>query len=108
MESVVFSIPPQYVIQLLIAVLLPALVGLVTTRLTHPGAKAGILALLSVISAGLTELGGALATDTPFDVGVWIVGAVGTVVAAISIHYGLMKPTGAADAVADSGVTPKG
>lgn len=93
--AITFSLPPEILIQMIVAAILPALVGLVTNRFTPSGLKAGLLALLALLTSGLTELGSALATGADYDIGMWLITAVGSLVMAIALHYGLLKPTGA-------------
>ena len=59
--DITFSITGVQLLQFAVAVLLPLLVGLVTTRVTKSGAKAVLLLALSVITSLLTEL---LAAET--------------------------------------------
>lgn len=79
-------------LSLLATVLLPMITALVTNRLAHPGLKAGILALLALVTgvvndllvaggSGSFNLSDALATSL-----IVFLGAVG-------LHYGLLKPT---------------
>ncbi|MGW4270885.1 hypothetical protein ACWEGQ_00610 [Streptomyces seoulensis] len=81
-----------YWLGLAISVVLPVLVGLVTTRVTHPGVKAVILLFLTAVNGFLVEL----ADPHPdgYRVGsaliLWGV-SFGTGVLA---HFGLWKPTG--------------
>ena len=49
--TVAFTLDPAAVVQLLIAFVLPVLVGLVTTRVTSPAAKAWMLAGLSLVTS---------------------------------------------------------
>ncbi len=55
--TVAFTFDPATVVQLLIAFILPILVGLVTTRVTSPAVKAWLLAGLSLVTSLLVELG---------------------------------------------------
>lgn len=89
-----FTINTAQVIGLLAGVILPVLVGLVTTRVTHGGVKAGLLAVLSVATNIFTELGESLINETTYDLGTALVAGLGTFVIAVSTHYGLLKPTG--------------
>ena len=98
-----FTIPPQAAIQLAVAVLLPLLVGLITNKMTASGLKAGLLALLAVVSSGLTELGAALLAGQPFDLGMWALTAVGSLATAIAMHYGIWKPSGASERLLNLG-----
>src|SRR5690606_31090493 len=72
---VAFTLDPLAVVQLCIAVVLPVLVGLVTTRVTSSGAKATLLAGLSLLSSLLVELARALTDGVTYDLGVALVAA---------------------------------
>lgn len=93
---------------LLATVLLPMLVALVTQRVAHPGLKAGILALLTLVTTLVNEL---LANDGQgtFDVGSWLATSLAVFLGAVGMHYGLLKPvevTGSTGAIAKA--TPAG
>lgn len=104
---IVFDIPLVTVLQLVLGVVLPVLVGLLTTTLTSPGTKAVLLAALAVVSSLLTELIGALQTDSVYNLGLALLTGLGTFIVAVATHYGLLKPTGVSDAAQKSLVTPK-
>ena len=94
------SLDAAYWLGLAISVVLPVLVGLVTTRVTHAGTKAVLLLALTAVTGFLTEL---QAGGPGFDAGtaavLWLV-SFGTGVLA---HFGLWKPTGVATAAQDIG-----
>lgn len=92
-----FTIPPALVIGLSVSVILPLLVGLVTKTVTHAGAKAALLALLSAATGLLTEVGGALSTGQTYDLGVGLITALTVFLVGVGLHYGLYKPTGLSD-----------
>lgn len=94
---IVFAIDTAQVIGLFAGVILPVLVGLVTTRVTHGGVKAGLLAVLSVATNVLTELGDSLVNGTVYDLGAALVAGLGTFIVAVALHYGLFKPTGVSE-----------
>lgn len=100
---IVFDIPLIAVLQLMLGVGLPVLVGLVTTKVTRPGTKAILLALLSVVSSLLTEVISALLNTTEYNLGLALVLGLGTFVVAVSTHYGLLKPTGISEAAQRTG-----
>lgn len=91
---ITFDIPLVNVLMLLAGVVLPVLVGLVTTKTTSPGAKAVLLAVLAVLTSVLTELIAALQSGTPYNLGLALLLGLGTFIVAVSTHYGLLKPTG--------------
>lgn len=103
--AVAFTFDPATVVQLLIAFVLPVLVGLVTTRVTSPAVKAWLLAGLSLITSLLVELARALASGTTYDLGVALLAALPAFVVSVASHYGLWKPTGVADKAQAIGVT---
>ncbi|MHA7145428.1 hypothetical protein ACX80U_11995 [Arthrobacter sp. TmT3-37] len=99
---IVFDVPIWQVLGLLSGTILPLLVGLVTTRVTHSGAKATLLAGLSVLINLATELGSALQEGETYNLGLALVLALGTFLIAVGIHYGLWKPTGVTDQAQDN------
>lgn len=98
MNEVTFTLDGAQILQLVITVLLPVLVGLVTTRVTSPRVKAFLLAALSVVSSLLTEIMTAVETGTGYDLGRGLITALGTFIAAVGLHYGLYKPVGVSQA----------
>jgi hypothetical protein len=106
--NIVFTTDPGLVIQLLVSTVLPLLVGLVTTRVTHGGVKAVLLAGLALLTSLLTELGVAFAAGETYDWGRGLLLALPTFLIAVGMHYGLWKPVGAATAAQRTLVTPKG
>ncbi|MER6844863.1 hypothetical protein [Streptomyces platensis] len=94
------TLDDAYWLGLAISVVLPVLVGLVTTRVTHPGTKAVLLLALTALTGFLVELSQA---DDTYRVGsaliLWGV-SFGTGVLA---HFGLWKPTGIAGKAQDVG-----
>lgn len=101
-----WTLPLPVLIQGLIAVVLPVLVGLVTTRDTTAHRRALLLLALSIISAGLTDLLSSLTADRAFDLGLWLFGALLTFVGGTAAHFGFWKPTGIAEAAQNIG-TPR-
>jgi hypothetical protein len=88
-----------YWISLVISVVLPVLVGVVTTRVTASGIKAVLLLALSAATGFLTELAGPHPAGYRVGTAVilWLV-SFGTGVLA---HFGLWKPTGLTAALSD-------
>ncbi len=101
--AVAFTLDAAAVVQLLVAFVLPVLVGLVTTRATSAGLKAWLLAALSLVSSLLVELGRTIAAGGVFDVGVALLLALPAFVVSVASHYGLWKPTGVSLAAQDVG-----
>ena len=108
MSAVAFTLDPLAVVQLVIAFVLPVLVGLVTTRVTASGAKAWLLAGLSLVTSLLVELARALTDERVYDLGVALLAALPAFVVSVAAHYGLWKPTGASQVAQDHVITPKG
>lgn len=105
--SIAFTLDPLAVVQLIIAFILPVLVGLVTTRVTSPAVKAWLLAALTLLTSLLTELARALTSGVVYDIGAALMLALPTFVVSVSTYYGLWKPTGVAGAAQDVVVTPR-
>lgn len=104
MDNITFTYDPALVLQAVITVILPVIVGLVTKKITNSGAKAILLALLAVISSLLTEILNATQTGTDYDLGRGLITALMTFVGAVAIHYGLLKPTGVAEKAQEVGM----
>ncbi|MGW1468541.1 hypothetical protein ACWCPT_29865 [Streptomyces sp. NPDC002308] len=94
------SLDTAYWLGLLISVVLPVLVGLVTTRVTNSGTKAVLLLALTAANGFLAELSNG---GNDYQVGsaivLWAV-SFGTGVLA---HFGLWKPTGISGAAQNVG-----
>lgn len=98
---IVFSLDPATVVQLLLTVFMPIAVGLVTTRTTSGAIKAWLLAGLTLVTSLLTELGSALASNVPYDLGVALLVAIPAFAISVATYYGLWKPTGVGGAAQD-------
>lgn len=91
-----------YWIGLVVSVVLPVLVGLVTTRITHAGAKAVLLLALSTLNGLLVEY----ANPGPgYDLGTATVLALVSFATGVLAHFGLWKPSGVAGKAQDTLVT---
>jgi uncharacterized membrane protein (UPF0136 family) len=91
---------------LLVAIVLPILVGLVTTKETSPARKAIFLALLALVAGVLSQLLAAIQAGLPYDLFAGLVQGVATFLIAVAVYFGLWKPTGvttAAQAVGAAG-----
>ncbi|MEU8525242.1 hypothetical protein AB0C77_06510 [Streptomyces sp. NPDC048629] len=91
-----------YWLGLLISVVLPVLVGLVTTRVTHAGTKAVLLLALSTANGFLIELSN---PGPGWDAGTAAVLALVSFGTAVLAHFGLWKPVGVAGKAQDSLIT---
>ncbi len=100
--TVAFTLDPAAVVQLLIAGVLPVLVGLVTTRMTSGAAKAWLLAALSLLTSLLVELVRVITAGGVYDVGIALLTALPAFVVSVATHYGLWRPTGVTDAAQTS------
>ena len=89
---------------LLISVVLPVLVGLVTTRVTHASTKAVLLLALTAANGFLVEL----ANPGPgWDAGTAVVLAVVSFATAVLSHFGLWKPVGVSGRAQDTLITAR-
>lgn len=104
--DITFTLDPALVIGLLVSTVLPLLVGLVTTRVTHGGTKAILLAALSLVTSLLTELGVAVSNGVTYDLGQGLLLAIPTFLIAVGMHYGLWKPVGASTAAQKALIKP--
>ncbi|MDY7542588.1 MULTISPECIES: hypothetical protein [unclassified Cryobacterium] len=100
-----FAFNLSLLLWLLIAVILPILVGLVTTKETSPGRKAIYLAGLALVAGLLAQLLAAIQAGTTYDLFTGLVQGLGTFLIAVALHFGLWKPTGIADAAQTLGTT---
>jgi len=79
---------------MLVATVLPLLVGLVTKVVTSPGKKAVLLALLSAVTGLGSEVLNALTTGTSFNLFLGLILFITSFLIAVGLHYGFWKPTG--------------
>lgn len=103
---ITFNADWPLILGLIVSTVLPLLVGLVTTRVTHGGVKAGLLAIFASLTGILTELASALTSGTAYDLGTALVLMLGSFLVAVGLHYGIYKPTGASTAAQKVGNTP--
>lgn len=101
----VFTLDPALVIQLVLAVILPILVGLVTTRITSGAKKAWLLAGLSLVTSVVTQIGVAVANNSVFDLGLALLATIPAFAISVATYYGLWKPTGVGVAAQDVDAT---
>lgn len=93
------NLDQAYWLGLLVSVLLPVLVGLVTTRVTHAGVKAVLLLALSGADGFLVEYA---AGGPGYDVGTAAVLALVAFATGVLAHFGLWKPVGVAGRAQDT------
>jgi hypothetical protein len=94
-----------YWLGLAISVVLPVLVGLVTTRVTSAGAKAVLLLFLTAANGFLVELAGP--HPDGYSVGTAVVLWGVSFGCGVLSHFGLWKPTGLSGKAQDSLVTSR-
>lgn len=91
-----------YWLGLLVSVVLPVLVGLVTTRVTSAGTKAVLLLALSTVNGLVVEI----ANPGPgFDLGTAAILALVAFGTGVLAHFGLWKPAGVSGKAQDSLIT---
>jgi len=92
----------------IVSILLPLLVGIVTTRVTSSGIRAILLAALSLVTSVVTEWIAAVQNDHPFNLYAALVTWGGVFVIAVATHFGVWKPTGVSATLIDKvGATAK-
>ncbi len=94
------NLPAAYWLGLLTSVVLPVLVGLVTTRVTSAGLKAVLLLALSTASGFVVEFAGP--HDAGYSVGTAAVLALVSFGTGVLAHFGFWKPVGVAGRAQDS------
>lgn len=90
-----------YWIGLIISVVLPVLVGLVTTRVTNASVKAVLLLALTAATGFLTEYAGP--HPDGYSVGSAVILWVVSFATGVLSHFGLWKPTGLSRKAQDFG-----
>jgi hypothetical protein len=93
------NLDQAYWLGLLVSVILPVLVGLVTTRVTRAGVKAVLLLALSGVNGFVVEH---VAGGPGYDVGTAAVLALVAFATGVLAHFGLWKPTGVSGKAQDS------
>ena len=106
--AIEFNLPPALIIGLLVSTVLPILTGLVTTRVTHSGVRAAILAALAAVTGLGTELLASINAGTTYDLGNGLILALTSFLVAVAMHFGLWKPTTVAEKAQNVLVTSKG
>lgn len=86
------NLPAAYWLGLLTSLVLPVLVGLVTTRVTNAGLKAVLLLALSTANGFVVEYAGP--HDAGYSVGTAAVLALVSFGTGVLLHFGLLKPVG--------------
>lgn len=99
------TLDTAYWLGLAVSFVLPLLVGLVTTHVTHPGLKAVILLFLTAANGFLVELGNA---GDDYNLSSALILWAVSFVTSVAAHFGLWKPTGAAAKAQAVGVKSNG
>lgn len=86
------NLDSAYWLGLVVSVVLPVLVGLVTTRVTSAGVKSVLLLALSTVNGFLVEYMGP--HDAGYSVSTAAVLALVSFATGVLAHFGLWKPTG--------------
>jgi protein-S-isoprenylcysteine O-methyltransferase Ste14 len=86
---IAFDMDLVAVIQFVLAVVLPLVVGIVTTRAQSPAFKAVTLAFLALLTSLGTELAQTLAEGGTYDLGEALLRLGGTFVVAVAMHFGV-------------------
>lgn len=94
------TLDSAYWLGLAISVVLPVLVGLVTTRVVHAGVKAVLLLALTSANGFLVEL--AAPHPSGYDLGTAIVLTLVSFGTAVLTHFGFWKPVGVAAKAQDA------
>jgi uncharacterized membrane protein YjjB (DUF3815 family) len=94
------NLDKAYWLGLLVSVVLPVLVGLVTTRVTNAGIKAVLLLALSTATGFVTEYAGP--HDAGYSVGTAAVLALVSFATGVLSHFGFWKPVGVSGRAQDS------
>lgn len=103
----VLTLDVPQLLNLLIAVIFPVLVGLVTTKVTSSTLKAVLLATISLASGLVSALLAAVLAGVPFDVISAILTGLAAWIIAIATHLGFWKPSGVTEKVQAVGITSK-
>lgn len=94
------NLDQAYWLGILTSVVLPVLVGLVTTKVTHAGIKAVLLLALSTITGLVVEYAGP--HDAGYSVGTAAVLALVSFATGVLSHFGFWKPVGVSAKAQDS------
>jgi hypothetical protein len=94
------NLPAAYWLGLVTSVVLPVLVGLVTTRVTNAGLRAVLLLALSTITGFVTEYAGP--HDAGYSVGTAAVLALVSFATGVLSHFGFWKPVGVSHRAQDA------
>lgn len=91
------------VLSLAIGIVLPLIAGLITRWNASPGTRAVVLLVLAAITSFLTAWLDAVTTHTALDIGATLLAVLGTFLVGVGTHFGIWAPTGASNAVKNTG-----
>lgn len=94
-----FSLDVYSALGLVLGIILPAVVGLVTKDVTSATVKSLLLVALSALSGFGSAVLQAHQAGTSYNLGQGLLTMLGAFVLGVSTHYGVLKPTGASDAL---------
>lgn len=97
--EIVLSLDVPQLLNLLLAVVFPVLVGLVTTKVTSSLTKTILLATISLASGLVSALLAALIAGVPFDLIAALLTGLAAWIIAIATHLGFWKPAGVTERV---------
>jgi len=104
--AVVLALDVPQLLNLLLSVGFPVLVGLVTKTVTSSSWKAVLLATVSLASGFVSALLAAVLAGVPFDVVSALLTGLAAWLIAIATHFGFWRPTGVTAAVQAIGSPP--
>lgn len=97
--EIVLALDVPQLLNLLLAVVFPVLVGLVTTKVTSSTLKAVLLASISLVSGLVSALLAAVLSGVPFDIVAALLTGFAAWIIAIATHLGFWKPSGVTERV---------
>lgn len=97
--EIVLALDVPQLLNLLLAVVFPVLVGLVTTKVTSSTLKAVLLATISLASGVISALLAAVLSGAPFDLVAALLTGLAAWIIAIATHLGFWKPSGVTETV---------
>lgn len=106
--EIVLALDVPQLLNLLLAVIFPVLVGLVTTKVTSSTLKAVLLASISLASGLVSALLTTVIAGVPFDLIAALLTGFAAWIIALATHLGFWKPTGVTEVVQSIGSPPVG
>lgn len=103
-----FTLDLLTILQFVAATLLPIVVGLVTSKVTHSGTKAVLLAALTLATSLVAEAIRAVEAGEVYDLGTALFLALPAFATSVAFHYGLLKPAGVSEAAQEAFHKPSG